>query len=152
MLDIVVKRHPQAGDILTAVFERSDMLDDIVKRRGYVTDAEHRFFMALLLNVDGRERILSLIEHRFPDFDPIEKILDWTFDLSQTRIYGIDNSNALGIPEFGDAEMFAMEDLLKGKMDDEVKAAYIAANPDGDPVVTGAIQKLRESIIFRPLI
>jgi len=135
-LSIVAKRHGTPGQELTAVFAHFDMLDEIVGRRNYVTDSEHRFFMALLLNVDGRERILQLISQRFPDGDPVEKILDWVFDLAQTRVLGLETSNALGIPEFGDAEMSALEHVLRGTVqaDDE------------------ATTKIRNAVIFRPLL
>ena len=138
--------------MLSSVFEHSDRLDHIVRRRGVATDPEHRFFLALLLNVEGRERILSLITQRFPDADPVEKILDWTFDLAQTRIFGLENSNALGVADFDDAEMFVLEHLLKGKSNDELTAEYLNSNPGNEAAVTSALQKVRDAIIFRPLL
>lgn len=152
-LDIVRERHPETADVFGPVFEHFDVLNEIVRRRGFVTEPEHRFFMALLLNVEGRERIFGLIKQRFPDADPIEKVLDWTFDLGQTRVIGIDDTNALGIPGFGEAEMFVLEHLLNGKTDDEIIAAYQAENAAAGPeVVSGAIEKVREAVIFRPLL
>jgi hypothetical protein len=139
-VDVVAKRHGEAGEALRPVFERYDILDEIVARRAYVTNAEHRFFLALLLNVEGRERIFALIKQRFPDVDPIEKVLDWVFDLGQTRVVGIENSNALGIPDFGEPEMSALEDLLNGKTDDEM-----------GEVNADALSRIRSSVIFRPL-
>lgn len=141
-LDVVAGRHGEAGEALRPVFERYDILDEIVSRRSYVTDSEQRFFLALLLNVEGRQRIFSLIGQRFPDADPIEKILDWVFDLAQTRVLGIESSNALGIADFGDAEMAVLEELLHGKNDDEITA---------DESRREALSKIQSSIIFRPL-
>ncbi len=152
-LEVAIKRHAAAGDVLKPVFERFDMLDEIVSRRNYVTDTEHRFFMALLLNADGRERIFSLIKQRFPDADPVEKVLDWVFDLAETRVLGSDNSNALGIPTFGEAEMFALENLLLGKSEDEIKKAYNEENPNADPsTICDAVAKIRKAVIFRQLL
>jgi hypothetical protein len=99
--------------------------------------------------VDGRDRILSLVAQRFPDADPIEKVLDWTFDLAQTRVFGIDNANALGIADFGEPEMFVLENILKGRSDRDITAEYSAANPGGE--IKTAIDKIRGSVIFRPL-
>ena len=110
------------------------------------------FFMALLLNADTRDRIFQLIKQRYPDSDPIEKVLDWTFDLAQTRVVGLETSNALGIPDFGDAEMFALEQMLNGKADAETNAAYTADHPDAGDAITKAITSIRESVIFRPLL
>lgn len=152
-LDVAVEQHGSNGEIFRPLFARMDMLDEIVARRGYVTNPEHRFFMALLLNVDGRERIFSLIKHRFPDIDPIEKVLDWVFDLGQTRVIGVDSSNALGIADFGEPEMFALENLLKGKSDEETVQAFAAENPGQDEqVIANALSKIRGSVIFRPLL
>jgi hypothetical protein len=149
-LDVVEKRHGAGGKVLRDVFERADVIDEIIRRRSYVTDPEHRFFMALLLNVDGRERIFELIRRRFPETEPVEKVLDWVFDLSQTRVVGIDASNALGIPDFGNAEMLVLENLLNGKTDDEARDALAAENADLD---TGAVlAKVRNAAIFRPLL
>ena len=149
-LQIVADRHGAAGDMLRAVYERDDMLDHIIERRSFVADPEHRFFMALLLNVDERERIFSLIKQRFPDVDPIEKVLDWVFDLSQTRVVGVEVSNALGIPDFGDNEMFVVEHLLHGKSDAEVIAAAEPGTNAED--LTASIERIRNAVIFRPLI
>ena len=149
-LDIVVARHGSAGESLRAVFAYIDVLDEIINRRGFVTDPEHRFFMALLLNVDDRGRIFDLIKHRFPDADPIEKILDWVFDLAEIRLIGVDTSNAIGIENFGDAEMFALEHLLRGRSDNEIRQAFAAENPDRE--IGDAIAKIRNAVIFRPLV
>ena len=152
-LDVVSRRHGANGEIFRPIFERMDMLDYIVNQRSYVTDAEHRFFMALLLNVDGKERIFSLIKQRYADADPIEKVLDWIFDLAQTRVVGIDTSNALGIPDFAETEMFVLENLLKDKTDEEIEKAFAGENPGADKVIaSAAITKIRNAIIFRPLL
>ena len=134
------------------VFERMDMIDEILKRRNYVTNAEHRFFMALLLNVEGRDRIFSLIKKRFTGADPLEKVLDWTFDLADTRVVGIEVSNALGIPDFGEPEMFVLENLLRGKTDEEIKQEFDNLNPNAvENAVSIAIAKVSGAVIFRPL-
>ena len=64
-------------------------LDEIIRRdtlaelRGSVTEVEHRFFLALLLNVPDRESILRLVAQRFPG-PPIETILRWAEELIGT--------------------------------------------------------------------
>lgn len=151
-LDVVRRRHGAAGEIFVPVFDRFDVIDEIMRLRGFVTNPEHRFFMALLMNVDGRERIFSLIKQRFPDTDPIEKILDWVFDLAETRVVGIEATNALGIPDFGDAEMFVLENLLKEIPDDKILAKYAAENAEMGVAAANAIAKIRSAVVFRPLL
>ena len=149
-LDVVSRRHGPDGEIFKPIFDRLDTIDEIVNRRSFVTNAEHRFFMALLMNIDDRSRIFSLIEQRFPGVDPIEKVLDWVFDLADTRVVGVETSNALGIPNFGDVEMFVLENLLSNKTDEEIAKAYELENPGVD--ASDAITKVRTAAIFRPLL
>ena len=152
LLNVMVERHGSKAAVLKQVFEHYEMLDEIVKRRSYVSDAEHRFFMALLLNVDGRTLIFDLVKHRFPDVDPVEKILDWVFDLAETRVVGIESTNALGIADFGETEMFVLEGLLKGNSDEQIRAEFSSElqSPAGRSIDT-AIDAIRTSVIFRPL-
>jgi hypothetical protein len=152
-LDAVAKRHGAAGEALRPVFERYETRDEIVSRRSYVTNPEHRFFMALLLNVEGRDRILGLINQRFPESDGVEKVLDWVFDLAQARVVAIETTNALGIADFGDVEMFVLESLMHDKTDAEIAAAFTADDP-GSPEdnLAVALEKIRSSVLLRPLL
>jgi hypothetical protein len=151
-LDLAAERHGRHGSVFAPVFARLDMLDEMVQRRGFVTDPEQRFFLALLLNVDGRDRVFELIRQRVPDADPLEKVLDWVFDLGQTRVLGLDNSNALGIPGFGEPEMFALEHMLGGRSDHEIKDLFATETAVTDSgVITEAIFRIRNSVIFQPL-
>ncbi len=149
-LDVVSRRHGSNGEIFKSIFEHLDAIDEIVKRRSFVTNPEHRFFMALLMNVDDRERIFALIKQRFPGADPIEKVLDWVFDLAETRVVGVETSNALGISNFGDAEMFVLENVLNDKADDEIAKSLAAEHPGSDASET--IAKVRGAVIFGPLL
>lgn len=152
-LDVVCRRHGAAGEIFNPIFDRFDVIDEIMRLRGFVTKPEHRFFMALLMNVDSRERIFSLIKQRFPDTDPVEKVLDWVFELAETRVVGIEATNALGLPDFGDVEMFVLEYLLNERTDDEIVKMYGEENPQaGSTAVSDALVKIRGAVIFRPLL
>lgn len=153
LLDVVGRRHGASAEIFRAIFARTDTIDEIVNRRSFVTNPEHRFFMALLMNVDNRERIFSLIRQRFSDADPLEKVLDWVFDLAETRVVGVEKSNALGIPDFGDVEMSVLENLLKGKDKAAINSIFESENPGTDPAaIENAIAKIRNAAIFRPLL
>lgn len=145
-LEAAVTRHGKRGEILPPVFAHLDAVDEIVKRRSFVTDPEHRFFFALLMNAENREQIFSLVRQRFPDADAVEKILDWVFDLADTRVVGVETANALGIPDFGEAEMNALEWIMKGKPDDEIISEFAG------PGASDAIAKVRSAAIFRSLV
>lgn len=152
-LEIVRERHGERANVFPKVFEHLDKLDEILRRRSYVTDPEHRFFLALLLNVEGRERIFSLVRERFPDSEPLDKVLDWTFDLAQTRVLGEKIPNALGIMDFDDTDLFVLENLLLDKPQDEIQTIleteYGAANLEN---LSERIEKIHKSVIFQPLL
>ena len=113
--------HGDLVDLVPPVFEEQVRQNDIVMRRSTITSEEHRFFLALLLNVPDREKILELVKQRYPQTDPVEKILDWVEELAQTRALGSKEPNALGIERFSDEHIFVLEQLLRGRAVDEIK-------------------------------
>jgi hypothetical protein len=121
IMEIVKERHGERADILPKVFAHKDKIDEIIKRRNFVKNSEHRFFLALLMNVEGKEEIFSLVKQRFPDAEPLDKILDWAFDLAQTRIPVEKTPNALGVADFGALDLLILESLLKNTPDDEME-------------------------------
>lgn len=152
-LDQVIDQHGEVARIFGPVFAHMDMQDEIVSRRAYVTKPEHRFFIALLMNIDSRDMIFKLIKDRYPDTDPSDKVLDWVFDLAQTRVVGIETTNALGIADFGEAEMSALEGLLNNKTDDDIATTFAAENTDASPeAIRSALDRIRSAVIFRPLL
>lgn len=157
LLEIVKKRHGARAEVFPKVFEHQEKVGEIIKRRNFVKEPEHRFFLALLMNVEGKERILSLIKERFPEADPIEKILDWTLDLAQTRVLGVNIPNALGIADFGNLDLFILENMLKNKSDEEIRAAlraeYPAENLEAlEQSLAEKTERIRQSIIFESLL
>lgn len=153
-LDIVARRHGSKAADLPAVFAHRDRENEIVRRRGYVTDPEHRFFLAMLLNVDDRDTILRLTGERFPGTDATSKILDWIYDLAQTRVVGVNSPNALGIDDFGGIDLSIVENLLLGRSDHETREAIISeygAEKSAAADLEGKLTKVHNSAIFKPL-
>ena len=129
-MEIARARHGEKANIFPKIFEHRENVEQIIKRRSYVTDGEQRFFLALLMNVEGKNQILSLIKERFPENDPVEKILDWTFDLANTRVLGENIPNALGIENFDDTDLFVLESLLKDRNAEEMESALKVGLPE----------------------
>ena len=140
-------RHGMRAERLIDVFDFQEKLVSIINRRDYVTDPALRFFLAVLLNVDGRENIYKLVKQRYPDADPQDKILDWTFDLANTRVMGVDPPNALGIEGFGDIDIILFEDMLNGK-----DAAAIADSLKAQGAVVDDVERRIEQIRNSPLL
>lgn len=150
------KQHGEKADVFEKVIAHREFLKEIVRRRSYVTNPEHRFFFALLLNVEGRENIFSLIKQRFPDAGPSEKLLDWVYDLAHTRIAGTDAQNALGIDGFDESDLFVFENLLAGATNAEIRAAV---ERDYSPEKAASmlagldamIAKIKDAALFKPI-
>lgn len=156
-LGIVREKHGRAAEVLPEIFAHREMTEEILRRRSYISDPEQRFFLALLMNVEGKERILPLVKSRFPDRDPVEKILDWTLDLAETRVLGQNIPNALGIADFADLDLFLLECLLKDMSDEEIGRAFKREYPDENfaeiaPRIEQKTRQIRHSAIFRPLL
>jgi hypothetical protein len=156
-LEAARNRHGELADVFPKVFRHQDKLTQILRQRALVTNAEHRFFLALLLNVEGRERIFSLIKERFPESDALEKILDWTYDLAQTKIFGSNMANALGVEDFDDLDLFVLESLLKNRSEAEMLEALqtdygTAATEATTQNLAAKAEKIRQAVIFEPLL
>ncbi len=157
LLEVAKKRHGSLAECLPQVFAHQAQVDEIVSRRGYVNDPEQRFFLALLMNVEGREQIFSLIKKRFPDAEPLDKILDWVYDLSQTKVLGLNIPNALGIADFGDLDLFILENMLKNTSDEEMRNAlqteYGIEDVEAlEQTLTNKKEQIKQSVIFQPLL
>lgn len=128
----------------------------MLNQRRIVTNPEHRFFLALLLNIDGKDNILSLVRQRYPETDPVEKVLDWVFELSETRVAGTNSSNALGIDGFDAFDMFIFENMLRGKTDGEMSESISTDYPaeqaeELSKKLPDKAARIREAVVFRPL-
>lgn len=148
--------HGELIDKMLEVLEEQERQQDIILRRGSITGEEHRFFLALLLNVPNREKILELVKQRFTEADPIEKILDWVEELSTTRVLGSKEPNALGIEGFGHEHVFLLENQLRGTSLEETKK-IIAENGTGFAVgfedrIGGLSQSLQDSMLFKTIV
>lgn len=155
-MEIARNRHGEKANIFPKIFEHRENVEQIIKRRSYITDAEQRFFLALLMNVEGKKQIFALIKERFPDVEPIEKVLDWTFDLAQTKVLGENIPNALGIENFDDVDLFVLESLLKDRNEDGMKAVLQGDYPNDDisavaETLPERAKKIKSAAIFKPL-
>jgi hypothetical protein len=149
--------HGELADLVLPVLEEQERQTSIVQRRGTITKDAHRFFLALLLNVSSREKILELVKQRYPDQDPVETILDWVEELGRTRVLGSKETNALGLPEFDDSYVFVLECLLRGLSDDEIDERANAEYPPADAAelrtrIPTLKASLKESSLFKSLL
>jgi hypothetical protein len=156
-LEATRKRHGELADVFPKIFRHQDKLNQILRQRNLVTNPEHRFFMALLLNVEGKERIFALVKERFPDAEALDKVLDWTYDLAQTKVFGSNMPNALGVEDFDDMDLFVLESLLKNRSETEMletlESDYgTVASEETASYISVKAEKIRRAVIFEPLL
>jgi len=80
-LEVFQRKHGAQSNYVEPTLDEIVRRDGLVSLRSSFTDTEHRFFLALLLNVSGRDVILNLVSQRVSG-DPIETILRWTEELT----------------------------------------------------------------------
>jgi len=149
--------HGELTDMILPVLVENERLMSIVDRRRTITQDEHRFFLALLLNISSRLKILELVKQRNPDQDPVETILDWVEELGRTRVLGSKETNALGMAEFDDSYVFVLECLLRGLNVEEARQEAMAQYPPENAAelitkIPELAVSLRESSLFKSLL
>jgi hypothetical protein len=150
------QRHGDLVDYLLPVLAEEDRQQNMIRRRQFITSSEHRFFLALLLNIPSRTKLLALVAKRFPDGDPIDKVLDWVLELSTTKVMGSTESNVLGLNHFDDDHLFVLESLLRDLSPDEIQDQLTTTYPaEYATRLAGRYEQiadtLRASISFRAI-
>lgn len=112
--------------------------ETISQMRHFIVNPEHRFFLALLLNVQDRTDIFALVTQRFPGASAIDTILGWAEELLEPNDFGITLLDA-AFPETLDidieeqSQMFieALKNALEENTDEkgflEIQAALSAS-------------------------
>lgn len=149
--------HGKLTDLILPVLEERERQMSIIDRRRTITQDEHRFFLALLLNIFSRVKILELVKQRYAERDPVETVLDWVEELGRTRVLGSKETNALGMAEFDDSHVFVLECLLRGlsleEANEQATAQYPAENAaELKTKIPELAASLKESTLFRSLL
>lgn len=77
-------KHGTPAVGVAATLEAIERRDVIVELRRSIAGPEHRFFLALLLNVPTRDDLLTLVAQRFPEHPAIETVSRWAEELRET--------------------------------------------------------------------
>ncbi len=81
LTDVLRERHGELADMTQATLEEDVRLGNITSRRHSITNTEHRFFLALLMNLGSSEEILEAVETRYPA-DPRATVMRWVRELT----------------------------------------------------------------------
>lgn len=86
-LDAFQRKHGALAEYVTPTLDEIVRRDGLVELRSSVTEVEHRFFLALLLNVPTRADILGMVAQRFSG-PPADTILRWAEELIESSEIG----------------------------------------------------------------
>jgi hypothetical protein len=105
------KKHGRLAAGVGPTLEENVRRDVIKELRSAVTEPEHRFFLALLMNMPTRADLLKLVAQRFSKKAPLETILRWAEELMEQTDFGIAILDAC-FPETLDIEMEEQPELF----------------------------------------
>lgn len=170
LLEECRESKPQLIGQLDEVFAFKRRAAKITGRRNMTRNADHRFFMALLLNVSSRRGIIDLVRQHRPGQNPADVIAAWVGELAGTAVdregrplpaaastddAAADARNALGIP-VGDTELAVFRLLLDGHDNDGVierlRKEYDSGEIDRERShLVELCDAFRGSLLFAPL-
>jgi len=105
------KRHGELAKGVPSTLAECLRRETISQMRHHIDNPDHRFFLALLMNVQTRADIHALISERFPDQSPIATILGWAEELIEPTDFGITLLDA-AFPESMNVAIEAQSHLL----------------------------------------
>jgi hypothetical protein len=156
LLAIVARRHRALATILGGAFQENRRQTLIIHRRRSQHRAEHRFFLALLLNVGDRAQILRFVEQQYPGTDPIDRITGWIEQLLAAPV-GPGGTSGAGPAEYdlGETELEVLRHLLRQRSPDQIIAALEQDYDDVErqrPQIEALCASLTGSALLRPLL
>lgn len=97
------QRHGKLAAGVQATLEEGVRRDLIKNMRSSIGAPEHRFFLALLMNVPTRTDLLTLVKRRYPKPAPLETVMRWAQELTLITDEGTEILDA-AFPESLDAD------------------------------------------------
>ncbi len=105
------KRHGALAAGVASTLKEEVRRNTIKAMRGTITEPEHRFFLALLMNAPTRSDLLALVAQRFPRKAPLAIVLRWVEELAEISDEGVSILDA-SFPESLQFESEAQPDLF----------------------------------------
>jgi hypothetical protein len=100
-LGLFEKKHGALAAGVAATLEEGVRRDAIKGMRGAIVEPEHRFFLALLMNVSTRAELLHLVAQRFPEEVALETVMRWTLELEEYSELGLSILDAVFPEDWG---------------------------------------------------
>ena len=111
VLRVFQKKHGSLAAGIGATLREEQRRGVIKSFRGSITDPEHRFFLALLMNAPTKPDLLALVKQRFPREAPAGIVMRWVEELMEVSEEGVSILDA-AFPETVEAEFEAQAELF----------------------------------------
>jgi hypothetical protein len=122
------KRHGELAKGVPSTLAECLRRETISQMRHHIDNPDHRFFLALLMNVQSREDIHALIGQRFPDQPPVETIAGWAEELIDYGDFGITLLDA-AFPESLDIAIEEQSHFLISALRNALEDRHETENP-----------------------
>jgi hypothetical protein len=90
LLTVARERHGAEVDLLLPSLQEEWRRSFVITQRAQVVNPDHRFFLALLMNLPSRAAISKIISDRHPESDPLSLVEQWCKELSGLETIGIE--------------------------------------------------------------
>jgi hypothetical protein len=148
LVDLARRRYGSRVDMFLQSFEERTREQNITNRRREIRDPDHRFFLALLLNVPHRRAISQLIAEKCPGMDPEALILQWVGELSAAHKIGLE-FDPLSLKMLQHAlRDLTLDDMMRGLA--EVFGEAHVAEESGN--LNRLWREIHDSTLLRPLL
>jgi len=146
-------RHRELFEHITAYAADARRERNLIGRRRAVHAESHRFFLALLLNLNGLSEIKRMVERYAPGADPADTVMRWVAELAAEPATEPSEPNAIGVV-LDEAALGIMRLLFDGNTDDDVLGA-LSDEYEGVNELQAEVRELcaafRSSVLFSPL-
>jgi len=134
LLEIVSHRHGAMAATLRSAIQEARRQALIVSQRRSNHRADLRFFLALLLNLNDRDRILQFVAQQYPEKSPIDQITDWCQELLSAAAVDVAGTASGARPAFGldEAAQKVLRYLLEEQTPEQVVTALSEEYDDVD--------------------
>jgi hypothetical protein len=153
LIERAQRRHGELATLLPRTFEELTRQRYITTRRKVITNPEHRFFLALLLNLPTRELVGAMIRERHPDRPYDDVIMEWVKQIGEITGTSQTPGHPLEI-SFSDTEVEVFRGLLQGQSSDKVIQGLRETHDDvsgREGEIVQLCTAFKKSPLFRPL-
>ena len=126
-------KHGELAAGIPATLAEHQRREYISQLRHYIENPEHRFFLALLMNIQNGKDIATLITKRFPNQPAEDTILRWAEELIEHSDYGLTLLDA-EFPETLDIPVEEQFELFLNTLKHSLKAEQDSPTPEQNEI------------------